>query len=301
MRLLVGTRGSKMALIQTSFVVGKLVRLASELKIETKIIKTTGDMMPDEPLLHIKEKGIFEKEVDRAVVEGKADFAVHSMKDVPVLEDSEVEIVAVPQRDPPNDAFVSKLYRTLSELPAGCEVGTGSPRREAQLRRIRPELVVKPVRGNVDTRVKKLEQGLYDALILAEAGLRRLGLDTCYIEPLSMEDFTPSPGQGALAVVARRDSEAVATLKMVNHPTSMAEIVAERAFIREMGGGCKVPMGAVARSMGNRLSLLATILSPDGKEKIQAIQDGLLSSAEHVGVTLAEKMRELGSEDLVRR
>ena len=302
MKLTVGTRGSRLSLIQTEIVIQRLREKIPELEIKVKTIKTTGDKITRKPLISIKQKGIFEKEIDKAVLRGDVDFAVHSMKDVPVLQPSKIIIVAVPERESPYDVLVSREGLRLKDLPAKAIVGTGSPRRIAQLRRVRPDLKVKSIRGNVDTRVRKLKQGLYDAIILAEAGLQRLKMQDCITERLSLKDFTPAPGQGALAVVARENNEKVIEfLKRINHWPSMASVLAERAFIKEIGGGCKVALGAYAQVQNNVLSLYATVLSPDGKTKIQTSKVGDPMHPEELGSKAAKEILEKGAASLIQR
>lgn len=302
MKLTVGTRGSRLSLIQTDIVIQKLRKEIPNLEIEVKRIKTTGDRITRKPLLLIKEKGIFEKDIDAAVLRGDVDFAVHSMKDVPTIQPPKTLIVAVPQRGSPYDVFISREGLRLKDLPSGAVIGTGSPRRAAQLHRVRPDLKVEPIRGNVDTRVRKLRQGLYDGVILAEAGMQRLNMQDCITEHLLPENFTPAPGQGALAVVAREGNrKVVEALARVNHWLSMAEVLAERAFVRKIGGGCKVPLGAIARAQNGTLSLCASILSPDGKEKIHTSEFGDLASPEALGLKVAQEMLEIGARDLIRR
>jgi hydroxymethylbilane synthase len=300
-KLTVGTRGSNLSLIQTDVVIRKLKREISGLEIEVKVIKTTGDRMSNKPLLLIKEKGIFEKDIDKAVLRGDVDFAVHSMKDVPIIQPPKTLIVAVPERESPYDVLVSRDGMKLKDLPSGAVVGTGSPRRKAQLHHARPDLKVASIRGNVDTRVKKLKQGLYDAVILAEVGLQRLNMQDTITERLSLEEFTPAPGQGALAIVAREDNEKVnEVLRRINHWPSMAAVLAERAFIRKIGGGCKVPLGAIAQVKNGALSFYAAVLSPDGKTKIQTSKVGDLTSPEELGLKAAQEILRLGAESLVQ-
>jgi hydroxymethylbilane synthase len=302
MKLTVGTRGSRLALIQTEIVIQKLREEIPELEIEVKTIKTTGDKIVRKPLISIKEKGIFEKEIDKAVLREDVDFAVHSMKDVPILQPPKTVIVAVPERESPYDVLVSREGLELKDLPTKAIVGTGSPRRIAQLRRVRPDLRVKSIRGNVDTRVRKLKQGLYDAIILAEAGLQRLKMEDCITERLSLKDFTPAPGQGALAVVAREDNKnVIEILKRINHRPSMASVLAERAFIKEIGGGCKVPLGAFAQVENSILSLYATVLSPDGETKIQTLKTGDPAHPEELGFKAAKEILENGAASLIQR
>ncbi|KYH42446.1 MAG: Porphobilinogen deaminase [Candidatus Bathyarchaeota archaeon B63] len=302
MKLTVGTRGSRLSLIQTESVIRRLRREIPELEVEVKIIKTTGDRITRRPLISIREKGIFEREIDKAVLRGDVDFAVHSMKDVPIIQPPRTVIVAVPERESAYDVLVSREGLGLKELPGGAVIGTGSPRRIAQLLRVRPDLRVKSIRGNVDTRVRKLKQGLYDAVILAEVGLQRLGMQDCITERLSLEDFTPAPGQGALAVVAREDNEKVIeALRLINHQPSMASVLAERAFIKEIGGGCRVPMGAFAQVQNNMLSIYAVVLSPDGRTRIQTSKKGDPEHPEELGVKAAREILEKGAASLIKR
>ncbi|MFQ6077128.1 MAG: hydroxymethylbilane synthase, partial [Candidatus Bathyarchaeia archaeon] len=216
MRLVVGTRGSLLSLKQTDIVIEKLRGIYPDVRFQKKIIKTRGDLLENKPLFSMRGKGFFEKEVDRAVSLGEVDFAVHSMKDVPTVQPPKTGIVAVPERESPHDVLASRGDVGLMGLPKGSTVGTSSLRRMAQILRARSELKVKPIRGNVETRVRKLEEGLFDAVILAEVGLKRLGIG-CAVERLPLDEFTPAPGQGALAVVAREDnSELVGMLRKVN-------------------------------------------------------------------------------------
>lgn len=302
MKLTVGTRGSNLSLAQTDRVIQKLKEKIPDLEIEVKVIKTTGDRITHKPLLLIKEKGIFEKDIDKAVLRKEVDFAVHSMKDVPTIQPPKTIIVAVPEREPPYDTLVSRKGLRLKDLPSGTIVRTGSPRRTAQLHYVRPDLRAESIRGNVDTRVRKLKQGLYDVLILAEAGLQRLNMQDNITERLLLEDFTPAPGQGALAVVAREDNKRVnEVLKLVNHWPSMAAVLAERAFVRKIGGGCKVPLGAIAQVKNGALSLYASVLSPDGKTKIQTSKVGDLTSPEELGLKVAQEILTLGAGNIIQR
>lgn len=300
MRLIVGTRGSKLSLIQTKTVIQELRKKIPKLEIKVKIIETTGDQKIHDSLISIEEKGMFEKEIDEAVNRGDVDFAVHSMKDVPTLQPTKSTIVAVPERQSPYDVLVSRKHHGLSDLLNSSIIGTGSPRRMAQLHNMRADLEVKSIRGNVDTRLKKLDQGLYDAIIIAEAGLQRLNMEDRITERLSFEEFTPSAGQGALAVVANEDNDKVVEiLKLVNHQPSMVSIIAEREFIKEIGGGCKVPLGAVSQIQNDKLLLNAVILTPDGKSKIQLRKVGDCTSPDRLGHKTAKEMLEMGAKHLI--
>ena len=302
MKLTVGTRGSKLSIVQTNMVKHKLIKSLPNLEIEIKMIKTTGDRITNKPLLKIMEKGMFEKEIDMAILNSQVDFAVHSMKDIPTLHPPEIVIAAVPHRESPYDVLVSREDQKLESLSPKAIIGTSSPRREAHLHYLRPDLKVKFIRGNVDTRVRKLQKRLFDAIILAEAGLRRLDIKNIFTERLHYKKFMPAPGQGALAVVTQRDNkQAINLLKRINHSSSMAEVLAERTYMQEMGGGCKVPLGALARTQNkNTLSLHASVLSPDGKIKIEDFQIGTISKPEKLGNKLAQKMRQGGAKELIK-
>lgn len=302
MKLTAGTRGSNLSLAQTEVVIQKLKEKIPDLEIKVKVIKTTGDRITHKPLLLIREKGMFEKDIDKAVLRGDVDFAVHSMKDVPAIQFPKIMIVAVPERESPYDVLVSQENLRLKDLPNEAIVGTGSPRRKAQLHHVRPELKVESIRGNVDTRIRKLKQGLYDAVIIAEAGLKRLNMQDNITERLPLEDFTPAPGQGALAVAAKKDNEKVnEVLRLVNHWPSMAAVLAEKAFVRKIGGGCKVPLGAIAQVKNGELSLYTSVLSPDGKTKIQTSKVGDLTSPEELGLKVAQEILNLGAGNLIQR
>lgn len=296
----VGTRGSKLSLVQTDLVIGQLTRIDPGLQIEKRVISTKGDVDQHTPLLNLNQKGIFEKEIDQAVLEGKVDFAVHSMKDIPVFEqDSELIIAATPERASPHDVLVSKGHKTLGQLSTGSSVGTSSLLRASQLRRIRPDLRVESIRGNVETRVLKVEQGAYQAAILAEAGLARLGMSEKIAERLSLEDFMPAPGQGTLAIVTQRDKEKVVELlRRIDHPPTRSEAEAERELVRLLEGGCKVPVGGLATARGNELQLAAGILSVDGKERLRAARTGTVDHPFEIAGYVAEELLDQGAKRL---
>jgi hydroxymethylbilane synthase len=302
MELIVGTRGSRLSLLQKEIVTRKLEAIRRDLTIKTKIIKTAGDRHGTQPLLSIKQKGLFEKEIDRMVVKGDIDFAVHSLKDVPTDLSSKTIIAAVPKRDSPHDILISNGNLRLKSIAHGSSVGTSSPRRMAQLYHLRPDLSVEPIRGNVETRVRKLDEGLYNAIILAEAGLKRLGMEERVTERLSLKEFTPSAGQGALALVTRKDNnDLIKILQHVNDPLSMAEAHAERAFMKKIGGGCKVPLGVVAQTHGRNMTLRGAVLSPDGKTKIYVCRSGSVARPIELGIRVAEEMLKLGADELSNR
>jgi hydroxymethylbilane synthase len=300
LKLIVGTRGSKLSLIQTSSFVEGLKRCNPEVEVQTKIIHTTGDKLESEPLEKISGKGVFEKEIDEAVINGEVDFAVHSMKDVPAEQSSELTIAAVPKRAPANDVFISKKYSKLVSLPKDASVGTSSPRRTAELLRFRPDLKVLPIRGNVDTRIRKMDEGMYDSIILAQAGVIRMGMQDRIVECLSIEEFTPAPGQGFLAVISRNNRDDVLNiLRTVSDGNSFAEAQAERAFMNEVGGGCKIPLGAFAYVQGRTIRILGSIISPDGSKRVNVREDGPMDDSESVGRNAAKKILNMGAKEIV--
>src|SRR5438128_1555346 len=287
----VGTRGSKLSLIQTELVADSIRRRNTGLRIDRTVISTAGDVDKRTPLFSLDQKGIFEKEIDQAVLDGRVDFAVHSMKDIPVLDkDSGLLIASVPERGPVADVLVSEGDVPLRDLKRASRIGTSSLLRVAQVRRVRPDLDPEPIRGNVETRIRKVDNGEFDAVVLAEAGLERLGMTRRISEQLLVEDFMPAPGQGALAVVARSDNLGVIDiLRSIEHPPTRAEIEAERELVRILEGGCKVPVGALARAHGDRIRIAACIFSIDGREKLLVERSGSVRE----GTVLA---REIGEE-----
>lgn len=300
LRLIVGTRGSKLSLIQTSCVVEDLTRHNPKIEVQTKIIQTTGDKLESEPLEKISGKGVFEKEIDEAVINGEVDFAVHSMKDVPAEQSSELTIAAVPLRAPANDVFISKEYSRLVSLPKDASVGTSSPRRTAELLRFRADLKVLPIRGNVDTRIRKMDEGMYDSIILAEAGVMRMGMQDRIVERLSIEEFTPAPGQGFLAIVSRHNREDVLhILRTVSDENSFAEAKAERAFMNEVGGGCKIPLGAFAHVEGKTIRILGSIISPEGKKRVNVRDEGPVEDPDSTGRNAANRILKMGAKEIV--
>ena len=299
MLLRVATRGSRLSLVQTDMMVERIKRANPAVEVEKTIISTSGDLDRTTPLFSLNQKGIFEKEIDQAVLDGKVDFAVHSMKDVPTLEDSQLTIASVPERGPVADVLVSHGRRVLQDLSEGSSVGTSSLLRSAQLRRVRPLLRSEPIRGNVDTRIEKVEKGDYDAAILAEAGLARLGLIDRMAERLSLDDFMPAPGQGALAIVARRDNQRlVKILKTVENRSTRVEVEAERELVKILEGGCKVPIGALASLDRDTVHLTACILSADGLERLSVSRSGPSDKPEKTGRIVGEELLSRGAKKI---
>ena len=300
MLLRVGTRGSKLSLVQTNIVLDQLKRKNSSLIVETKVVRTKGDEDQATPIFSINQKGIFEKEIDQAVLARKIDVAVHSLKDVPVFEgDTELVIASVPQRGSPANVLVSRSNRPLRELKSGSRVGTSSLLRVAQLKRARPDLQAVPIRGNVDTRVEKVEKGEFDAVILAEAGLVRLGLKGRIAERLSLDDFMPAPGQGILALVARQeDKQILELLQSIEDPSTRAQADAERELVKVLEGGCKVPIGALASSNRDSLSITGCILSKDGKTRLESTKSGNMREGAKLGRMVAEELISKGAKKM---
>jgi hydroxymethylbilane synthase len=294
----VGTRGSRLALAQTGIAIAALKKANPGTKFEIVTISTKGDV-DRRPLFTMDEKGIFEKEVNEAVKKGEVDFAVHSLKDVPSDMAKELVVACIPRRARPNDVLVNDKRQKLTELPAGAVVGTSSLRRAVQLARARPDLKVKPIRGNVETRVKKVIAGEYDAIVLAEAGLGRLGMKDVIVERFGVRDFVPAPGQGAIAIVCRRDDKkTMAMLRRIEDPKSRAEISAERALIEKVEGGCRFPLGAVAVTRGDKLTLYASVFSADGSKNIKVAKTGRAAGAGKLGSRVADVLLKQGAGEL---
>jgi hydroxymethylbilane synthase len=299
MILTVGTRGSKLSLVQTNNVLESLKSLNPDLAFKVKVIKTLGDKEQITSLFSLDRKGIFEKEIDLAIEKGKVDFAVHSLKDVPILEHSKTTIAAIPKRNSPNDVLISKDNIPFAKLPTGAVIGTSSLRRMAQIKHLRPDLEAKPIRGNVDTRIRKIKRGEYDAILVAEAGLRRMQLESQITERFSLDNFAPSAGQGALAIVTRNDNESlIKNLELINHLPSRAEVTAERSLVLSLEGGCRVPIGTIGRAQGDSLSFYGCVFSLDGQKKIFSSAEGKLSEAQDLGKQVAQKLIDQGAKEL---
>jgi hydroxymethylbilane synthase len=299
MLLTVGTRGSKLSLMQTNNVLKHLQSLNPGVEFQVNVIKTLGDKDQSQSLFALDRKGIFEKEIDQAIENEEVDFAVHSLKDVPILEHSETTIAAIPKRNSPHDVLISKDNISFAELPQGAVIGTSSLRRMAQVKNLRSDLQIKPIRGNVDTRIKKVNKGEFDAVIVAEAGLNRLGLQNKITERFSLEQFSPSAGQGALALAAKQGNESVIKiLESINHVPSQAEITAERSLVLGLEGGCRVPIGTIGRANGNMLRFSACVFSLDGQTKIISSLEGVLEDAQFLGKKVAKNLIQQGAKEL---
>jgi hydroxymethylbilane synthase len=293
--LVIGSRGSKLALWQANYIQSRLQELGEECRIE--IITTTGDRFQSGPLKEVGNKGLFTKEIEEALLAGTIDLAVHSLKDVPTFIPEGLKIVATPEREDPRDAMIGMK---LAEVPAGGKIGTGSLRRIAQIGAVRPDVMAEPVRGNVDTRLRKLDEGQFDAIVLAAAGLRRLGWAGRIAEYLDPQVMCPAVGQGSLAIETRDDGGPAyhACLKL-NHPATHAAITAERAVLGVLGGGCQVPVGAHAVVDGDALTIHAIVSSPDGKKLVKRDAAGLVSEAARVGERLGHELLEAGAGEIL--
>ncbi len=293
--LTVGSRGSQLALWQARWIKNRLEELGQSCRIE--IIRTTGDKITDVPLAKVGAKGLFTKEIEEALQAGAIDLAVHSMKDLPTLLPEGLTVAAIPEREDPRDAL---LGNKLQNLPRGCKVGTSSLRRAAQLRALRPDLEVEPVRGNLDTRVRKLDEGRYAAVVLACAGLKRMGWDDRIAEILSTDYMCPAVGQGALAIETRADGgPAEEICRRLDHSDTRIAVTAERALLAALGGGCQVPIGAYATVDGGELHLTAVVCTPDGERLIRRNVSGPAGSAEELGRELGQTLLDAGADEIL--
>ena len=298
--IIIGTRSSKLALWQADYVMDCLQKKYSELHVEKKLMTTKGDKILDAPLAKIGGKGLFTKELEQDMLAGGIDIAVHSLKDMPTEVPDGLIITAITKRYDPGDAFVSNKVASLAELPQGAVVGTSSLRRKAQLLHARPDLVVKDLRGNVNTRLRKLDAGEYDAAILAVAGLRRLGFGGRITEVLPKSMILPAVGQGALAIEAREDdAETRELVAFLNDEATVACAKAERAFLARVEGGCQVPVGVYATPEDSGLHVEAVIASLDGKRLYRDHVSGQVKDAEPLGTELADKLLDMGGIDIM--
>lgn len=290
-KLVIATRASRLALWQAEHVRDRLKTLYPACQVSLLTMTTRGDQILDRSLSKVGGKGLFIKELETALLDGRADLAVHSLKDVPVDMQSPFVLSVILERDDPRDAFVSNDYATLAELPDGSVVGTSSLRREAQLRQRYPKLQVQPLRGNLDTRLGKLDHGDYTAIILAAAGLRRLGLESRIRSYLTPEQSLPAAGQGALGIeIHESRADMQAWLAPLADPDTTACALAERAVSRVLGGSCQVPLAAFAQRDGNTLRVSGLVAEPDGSRIIRAQASGAIEQAEQLGERIAHEL-----------
>ena len=296
----IATRKSPLALWQAHFVQSRLQQLYPQLRVELLPMSTKGDKILDSPLAKVGGKGLFVKELEQAILAGDADIAVHSMKDVPVEFPDGLGLSIICERDDPRDAFVSSRFPSLAELPAGSRVGTSSLRRQCQLRASRPDLQILDLRGNVNSRLAKLDGGEYDAILLAAAGLKRLGLQERITTLLTPEQSLPANGQGAVGIECRLDDDELLTLLApLEHVPTRQRVLAERAMNRVLQGGCQVPIGAYAELEGDQLWLRGLVGSPDGRQILHAECRGAASEPEALGQALADQLLAQGAARLL--
>ena len=299
-KLVIATRESRLALWQAEYVQAKLSALLPNTTVELLKMTTRGDQILDRTLSKVGGKGLFVKELETALLDGRADLAVHSLKDVPVDLQLPFLLACVMEREDPRDAFVSNDYSRLADLPEGAVVGTSSLRREAQIRERYPHLEVKPLRGNLDTRLRKLDEGQYAAIILAAAGLKRLGLPERIKSYIEVNDSLPAAGQGALGIeilAERQDVHAI--LQALNDASTSACITAERAVSLALGGSCQVPLAAYATLSDEQLQIDALVATPDGKQVLRAQTRGPVEQAQQLGIAVAEQLKAAGGAAII--
>ncbi len=292
--LIIGSRGSQLALWQANHIASRLGRLGVQTQIE--IIRTTGDHLQTASLVQAGGKGLFTKEIEDALLNGTIDLAVHSLKDLPTDNREGLTIAAIPQREDARDAMAGCA---LNELKPGARVGTSSGRRGAQLLNLRPDLTVEPIRGNVDTRLRKLKEGQFDAIMLAAAGLRRLGLEREITQLFTPDEICPAPGQGALAIQTRLDDVALEVCSALNDPRTSECVRCERSVLAALGGGCQLPVGVFAETDGESLHVRAIALSLDGKQAVRKEMIGPGKNPEHVGALIAGEMLRAGAGSIL--
>lgn len=296
----IGTRKSMLALWQSNWIKGMLEKRYPEVTVELVKIVTKGDKILDVPLAKVGGKGLFVKEIEEALLQHEADIAVHSMKDVPTVLPDELHIGIVTKREDPHDAFVSTKYKSLSELPAGARVGTSSLRRKSQLNCIRPDLIIEDLRGNLDTRIKKLDDGLYDAIILAAAGMRRLGWQDRITCTFTEQEMLPAIAQGAVGIELRKkDVELLNALFFMHDAETSVAVEAERAFLARLEGGCQVPIGGFGKLEADKLSFTGLIAAVDGKKILKETVAGAPADAAKMGRETAEKLLSMGGAEIL--
>ncbi len=293
--LVIATRGSKLALWQANWVKSEIETHFPGTAVSLNVIKTTGDKITDVPLAQVGGKGLFVKEIEEAMLAGQADLAVHSMKDVPAELPEGLVLSAITEREDCRDAFISNRYDTLLSLPRGAKVGSSSLRRRSQIKIVRPDLNIEMLRGNVDTRLRKLDEGQYDAIILAAAGVRRLGWGDRIREFLDPSVSLPAIGQGALGIETRVDDpKMTAIIDHFNHPDTADAVIAERAMLLRLEGGCQVPIAALATVAGDTVNITGLVAATDGTEVIRLTASGPRAEAFAIGTGLAEQILDAG-------
>lgn len=296
----IGTRGSNLALWQANWVKSEIEKNTSGIKVDVKIIKTKGDKILDVPLAKVGGKGLFVKEIEKALLEGDIDLAVHSMKDMPAEIPVGLTIGAVPDRENPLDVFISTNHVALKDLPKGAVVGTSSLRRASQLKHARPDLEIKTLRGNIETRLRKLDEGQYDAIVLAAAGVLRMEYQDRITEYLDRETLLPAVGQGALCIEIREDDARIGpVVSALNHDDTRSVVTGERAFLHHLEGSCQVPVAAYGEVQGESYTLTGLVADLDGSRVIKNTLSGPISDSARLGVELAESLLARGAKTIL--
>lgn len=297
--MIIGTRGSRLAVAQADSIKNALLEKYPDLKVNIKIIKTKGDKILDVPLAMVGGKGLFVKEIEEALLTGAIDLAVHSMKDVPAEIPQGLEVGIVTKREDPRDCIVFKDCDSFESLPEGASIGTSSLRRRAQLLRLRPDIDISPLRGNLDTRLEKLNRGLYDAIIVAAAGLSRLSLSPLKKQFLDTSLFVPAVGQGALGLEYRRDDKIGDIVRFLDHLETKMAVTAERAFLRRLEGGCQVPIAGFASVVDRKIIFRGLVGDENGREIVSHMESAPLGDAEKLGDELALKLLNMGAKKIL--
>ncbi len=301
-RIRIGSRVSKLALFQANLVKSLLYKHYPDLRIDIDVIKTKGDIILETPLAKIGDKGLFTKEIENALLAGKIDMAVHSMKDLPTVLPDGLTIGAILEREDPRDAFVSFKYAHFADLPEAAVIATSSLRRRANIKILRPDIRLTDVRGNVDTRLRKLRENDYDGMILAAAGLRRLGFSDVIREIIDPDTMLPAVAQGALGVEIRADDgDMKELLTFLHDEATAAEVYAERAFLRRLEGGCQIPIGALARVQDGHLLLTGMVADLDGIQHFKGKLAGPIKEPEAIGQKLADQLRDQGADEILEK
>jgi hydroxymethylbilane synthase len=296
----IGSRGSDLALAQSRWVQKRILQLFPGTNVSIRIIKTTGDKDTVSSIRTGQSIGVFVKELERALLDAEIDLAVHSMKDLPTKIPSDLTIAAIPCREDVRDAFITKNGSGFRDLPSGSRIGTGSLRRQAQLLALRPDLQIKDIRGNVNTRFKKLEEQSYDALVLACAGLNRLEFQNRITEKFTLDQILPAPGQGALAIQTRADDDRTLQIAhALNHNATSVEVRSERVFLQRVGGGCNIPVAVYSRMEQDRIHITGLIISPDGRKNLRDSIEDIPESADEAAALLADRILNNGGRDIL--
>ena len=294
-RLVIGTRGSQLALTQSHMVRDLLRQEHTDLDVAIEVIQTTGDVTRGS-LRHFGGRGVFTREIERALLDGRIDLAVHSLKDLPTECGADLVLVATPPREDVRDTLITRAGTGLEDLPTGARLGTGSLRRQAQLLALRPDLRFGEIRGNLDTRIDKVEKGEYDGIVLAAAGLHRLNWKhriSAYLDPAQV---LPAVGQAALGLQMRRDDPLIFRVEALNHPPTFAAVTAERSFLAHLGGGCQAPIAAWGRLQGDQMHLDGLVGRPDGTRLLRAATSGPIAAAARLGAELGAELERLGAD-----